>query len=313
MMPVLGADIDRLDEVLMALEPRIQERIEPYLDGLEEIRIVAGYPLTVKQGERMIALDLEVTLDDVRYTRAHLGGFRSDFRAGIERTLHRFSGIPDRYGSLVGIVVRLARAFPGVAKPLEPYLKRMNALMLIGRPGTGKTSLLRDIVHTCAEPETVGQRCVVADTSNEIGGDGTLPHPSLGKALRVQVGEPSRQGEVLRMIIANLTPLYLVVDEIGYHGDDVKHIETCARRGVKVIATLHGNVLRDVVHNPSFWPLVGHVDLSTRRRVADPVFDMALELNDKEHWTLYTNLGGAVDDILRGKEPQGVALEFSAS
>lgn len=303
----IDVDIDAFEQVLEALPVAIQMLTLEHLEGLQEIRLIYGYPVVFNQLGKMKKRDeVRVEKRDVQFVRDKIGGFRSDWRAGINGTLHRFAGIPNRYESLVGVVIRLARAIYGVAEPLRPYLESDGSIMLVGSPGTGKTSLLRDVVRILGESK--GQFCVAVDTSNEIGGDGDQPHPILGDALRVQVGAPARQGEVLRMVIANLTPEVLVVDEIGYHGNDVQHVETCSRRGVKVISTLHGEVLRDVVQNPAFHPLVGNVRLGERRRQNDTVFKMALELHGKGQWVLYPNLQEAVDNILLDKEPEGLRL-----
>ncbi len=151
---------------------------------------------------------------------------------------------------------------------------------------------------------------MAVDTSNELGGDGDYPHPALGKALRLQVGDPSKQGERLKMAIANLTPKVLAIDEIGYHDDDVLQVATSARRGVKVISTLHGNYLSDVVFNESFSSLLGYINFDTAKRKMPPVFKMALELQAKGQWVLHTDLAKAVDQILQGQTPSGIKFGF---
>jgi stage III sporulation protein SpoIIIAA len=304
-------DIDKFDEVLESLHPEIQDLALEHLEGLQEIRIVKGYRLEFKIGDATKRVETFIVEDKhVKYTRDKIGGFRSDWRAGINGTLHRYAGMPNRYEALVGISIRLARAIPNIAEPLRPYLEQFGSFMLVGRPGTGKTSVLRDIVRILGE--LYGQLCVAVDTSNEIGGDGDIPHPAIGNALRIQVGEPSRQGEVLRMVIANLTPTRLIVDEIGYHGNDVLHIETCARRGVGVTATLHGSALGDVLENKSFLSLLGNVDLKERKRLTSPVFGMALELRSRDEWYLYPNLLEAVDALLKYETPKGELIRGGA-
>jgi stage III sporulation protein SpoIIIAA len=297
-------DIDKFEEVLESLHPEIQDLVLHHQTHLQEIRIVKGHKLELKIGDSTKRIETFVVEDKhVKYTRDKIGGFRSDHRAGIEGTLHRYAGIPNRYETYVGISIRLARAIPNIAEPLRPYLEQNSSIMLVGRPGAGKTSVLRDVVRILSERN--GQLTVAVDTSNEIGGDGDIPHPAIGNALRIQVGEPSRQGQVLRMVVANLTPKDLIVDEIGYHGNDVEHIETCSRRGVKVVATLHGSVLADVLENKSFLSLLGNVDLAQRKRLTRPVFAMALELRKKDEWYLYPNLEEAVDALLHFNEPEG--------
>ncbi|MGL4611992.1 MAG: AAA family ATPase [Trueperaceae bacterium] len=307
--PAYSTNIDKFEEVLESLHPDIQDlTLEHLTEELQEIRIVKGYKLEFKLGDATKRIEtFTVEAKHVTFTRDKIGGFRSDWRAGINGTLHRYAGMPNRYDTLVGISIRLARAIPNIAEPLRPYLNTANSFMLVGRPGTGKTSVLRDIVRILGEG--CGQLCVAVDTSNEIGGDGDIPHPAIGNALRIQVGEPSRQGEVLRMVIANLTPLKLIVDEIGYHGNDVIHIESCARRGVGVGATLHGSVLADVLENKAFLPLLGNVDLQFRKRITTPVFQMALELRSRDEWVVYPNLADAVDALLEQREPEGIQIK----
>lgn len=298
-------DIDAFDAVLDTLPAAVQRLTIAHAEGLEEIYLDAHQTLMFNTGTQT-ETDYHVTLDDVRHVRNKLGGFRSDNRAGIEGTLHRFAGIVDDHEVLVGLTVRLGRHVYGVAEPLKPQLLRVGSLMVVGPPGVGKTTLLRDVVRILADKHQ--RKCVVVDTSNEIGGDGTRPHPALGKARRMKVGNPKRQGDVLRQAVANHGPEVVVVDEIGYHGDDVREVETTSRRGVRVVATLHGHVLRDVLHNPAFWPLLGHPLLGESRRVADPVFGAAVEVRGKGKYLLHADLGGAVDRLLQGLEPGGEPL-----
>lgn len=297
--------IDAFAEVLGTLPAAVQRLTLKHTEGLEEIYLDAGYPLMFNTGSQR-ETDYLVTLEDVRTTRDKLGGFRSDNRAGIEGTLHRFAGITDDNDVLVGLTIRLGRHVSGVAECLRPQLQKSGSLMVIGPPGVGKTTLLRDVVRILGD--THQRKCIAVDTSNEIGGDGTQAHPALGKARRIKVGDPKRQGEVLRQAVANHGPSVIVVDELGYHGDDVQQIETTARRGVQVVATLHGFTLRDVLHNPTFWPLLGNVVLSESRRTSDAVFSAAVEVRGQGKLLLYPDLTAAIDTLLQGREPVGTQL-----
>ena len=297
--------IDAFAQVLGALPAAVQRLALKHTEGLEEIYLDAGYPLTFNTG-RQRQTDYLVTLEDVQTTRDKVGGFRSDNRAGIEGTLHRFAGILDDSEVLVGMTIRLGRHVSGVAECLRSQLLESGSLMVVGPPGVGKTTLLRDIVRILGDAHQ--RKCIAVDTSNEIGGDGTRAHPALGKARRIKVGDPKRQGDVLRQAVANHGPSVIVVDELGYHGDDVQQIETTSRRGVQVVATLHGEVLYDVLQNPTFWPLLGNVVLAQSRRTGDPVFRAAVEVRGKGKLLLHPDLKAAIDTLLTGQEPQGIQL-----
>ena len=322
--------------MLLSLPPDVQEVVTAHLDGLLEIRIVHGYPLTLNIRGRCCRFD-DLVIDTayhVDYVRHKIGTFRADGRTGVEGTLHRYSKVPDAEGACSGIVVRLARAHTGAAAllkrpidlskveaieapaPAEAFDGLAGALadpgmsmMLVGRPGSRKTTLLRDIARVSSLPEPEGygldQLCVYVDTSGEGAGIGRAPHPAIGHALRIEVGRPEWQAERIRIAIRNLTATRLIVDEIGYN-DDVDQIESCANLGVGVFCTLHGDGLRDAVNNALYAKLFGlHNGRRTGKRVS---FRMCLELLDPDRWVLYPDLTESVDDLLAGHVPRGIKL-----
>lgn len=303
--PSEAVPLDGFDELLAVLPVWVQDAVQG-VPALEEICIDLGRALTIKHAGGHRVIDRLVEKDDLHYLVHRTGGFREDNRTGIERTVHRISAIRDRYGEIVGITVRIGRFIQGVAEPLRGALiDSGRSVMLLGPPGSGKTTLLRDVVRLIAEQ--LGPRVVVVDSSNEIGGDGKVPHPGLGLARRLQVPTPTVQASVMMQALANHGPEVIVADEIGYH-DDVAVVLTMARRGVQVIATAHGESLHDVIENPDLAPLLGGIDLQAAKRHSRPVFRSLLEVRGKGQLYYHANLADAVDDVLTGKEASGVWL-----
>jgi stage III sporulation protein SpoIIIAA len=297
--------IDNFDQLLRLLPGWIREIVAEYKDNLEEIALDLGKPLALRLVGKHKIFDREIQENDLDYIVDRAGQFRADNRLGIDRTLHRISAKRDRYDYLDGISLRVARSVFGVAEPLRQYIEPLNGFMVIGPPGVGKTTLLRDIVRICAEK--VGPKAIVVDTSNEIGGDGRIPHPSLGAARRMQVPTPDRQAAILMQAVANHGPEVIVCDEIGYHGD-VAVIQTIARRGVSVVATVHGKIFQDVLENPVMHPLLGDLDMSMGKRRSRPVFESAVEIRAKGQFIMHADVGLAVDRLLAGLDPEGVRI-----
>ena len=301
-----GADpTEGLAELLIILPMWIQDAVLS-VEAFEAIAVDVGRPLVIKHGSGYASFERVVTKDDIHYIIHRIHGFREDNRTGIEKTFHRISAIRDRYGEIVGVTVRFGRFIYGAAAVLEPLLKtQREGLMLIGRPGVGKTTLLRDVARILAAE--IGPNVVIVDSSNEIGGDGKIPHPGIGLARRLQVPNPSVQAKVMMQAIANHGPEVVIADEIGYHSD-VDVVVTMARRGVRFIATAHGETLQDIVDNPDLTPLLGGIDAAAKRRLSRPVFGAALEIRGKKQLYLHADLAASVDLLLEGQEPRGVWL-----
>ena len=297
-----GLGEEGLAELLAILPMWIQDAVLS-VEAFEAIAVDVGRQLVIKHGTGHASFERVVTKDDIHYIIHRVHGFREDNRTGIEKTFHRISAIRDRYGEIVGVTVRFGRFIYGAAEPLYDLLRSSReGLMLIGRPGVGKTTILRDVARILAKE--IGPNVVIVDSSNEIGGDGKIPHPGIGLARRLQVPNPSVQASIMMQAIANHGPEVVIADEIGYHSD-VNVVVTMARRGVRFIATAHGETLQDIIDNPDLTPLLGGIDAAAKRRLARPVFGSALEIRAKNQLYLHADLAASVDALLGAQEPNG--------
>jgi stage III sporulation protein SpoIIIAA len=299
------AERQGLEKLLSYFPAWIREIVQEDVEGTEEIAMDLGRPLVVRRrGEQRLYRD--VSQGDIEYFYSKVGSFRSNGRAGIPGTLHRISVIRDGDDLAIGFTIRFGRAIPGIARPLKEWISGRESTLIIGPPGVGKTTLLRGIVEEKAK--TLMARLVIVDTSNEIAGDGAVPHPIIGSARRMMVGDPRRQASIILQAITNHSPETIVVDEIGYHGD-VEVLETARRRGVDIVATVHGEDLRDVLENPVLKPLLGYPDLEHGKRLTRPVFRVGIAVLAKGVYKVYPDFQTAIDQALQKEDPEGVIVD----
>jgi stage III sporulation protein SpoIIIAA len=306
---------DDIDVLLAALPPEIVDAIHALPDQEELIEVVmdlgrrpeARYP-----DSEVALLEREINEADIGYVVDHIGSFGDDNRAGIERTLHRISAIRNRNGKIVGLTCRIGRAVYGTIEIIADFVETGKSLLIMGRPGIGKTTMLREAARVLADD--LDKRVVVVDTSNEIAGDGDIPHPAIGKARRMQVRTPSLQHEVMIEAVENHMPQVIVIDEIGTELEAAA-ARTIAERGVQLIGTAHGNTLDNLMLNPTLSDLIGGIQSVTlgdeearRRRTqksvlerkAPPTFDVVIEIQDRERVLVHGDVADTVDALLRG-------------
>jgi stage III sporulation protein SpoIIIAA len=305
---------DDLEALMKVIPTYICDRLRELnrKDELLEVILDLGRVPTARYIDGEIVLsDKEVNQADLDYVITRIGDFDADNRAGMERTLHRISGIRNRRGAVVGLTCRVGRAVYGTSEIIEDIIQSGKSILLLGRPGVGKTTLLREAARILAEKK----RVVVVDTSNEIGGDGDVPHPAVGRARRMQVAQPSLQHEVMIEAVENHNPEVIVIDEIGREAE-AEAARTIAERGVQLIGTAHGNSLENILLNPTLADLVGGIESVTlsdeeaRRRGTQktvlerrspPTFDVLIEIQERENLNVHHDVGIAVDSFLRGR------------
>jgi stage III sporulation protein SpoIIIAA len=303
---------DDLDVLLDVLPTYLRHAVEKVnnSDKLIEIVIDLGRLPSARYVENELTLsDKEITRADIDHITERIGTFDTDNRAGMERTLHRISAIRNRRTAIVGLTCRVGRAVYGTVDIIQDIIESGKSVLILGRPGVGKTTLLREAARILAE----NKRVVIVDTSNEIGGDGDVPHPAVGKARRMQVREPMLQHEVMIEAVENHNPEVIVIDEIGRELEALA-ARTIAERGVQLIGTAHGQTLENLLLNPTLSDLVGGIEAVTlsdeeaRRRGtqktvlerrAPPTFDVLIEIQHRERFAVHLDIMSAVDALLR--------------
>ena len=305
---------DNLDILLNVLPVEIKAALIKSNNGddlLEVILDLGRVPTARMIDHEIVLLEKEVTSADIQFVVDRLGDFDEDNRAGLERTLHRISCIRNRRGDYVGLTLRIGRAVYGTIDIIQDLINEGKSLLLLGRPGVGKTTMLREAARILAEKK----RVVIVDTSNEIGGDGDVPHPAVGRARRMQVATPSLQHEVMIEAVENHNPEVIVIDEIGRELEATA-ARTIAERGVQLIGTAHGNTIDNLLINPTLSDLIGGIESVTlsdeeaRRRGTQktvlerrspPTFDVLVEIQTRDQVAVHSDVSTAVDAILRDR------------
>lgn len=308
--------IDDLAAFLNVLPPHIVEplqRRENSHDLLEIIMDLGRLPEARFPGLEIVLSQKEVSQEDIDYGVSRVSAFGGDNRAGIERTLHRISAVRNRQGRIIGLTCRVGRAVFGTMKIIEDLVQEGKSILLLGRPGVGKTTMLREVARVLADD--LKKRVVIVDTSNEIAGDGDIPHPAIGHARRMQVPSPALQHAVMIEAVENHMPEAIVIDEIGTELEALA-ARTIAERGVQLVGTAHGNTVENLVLNPTLSDLIGGIqtvtlgDEEARRRgtqksilerKAPPTFDVVVEIQDFVTVAIHPDVAEAVDAILRGR------------
>ena len=289
----------------------LHERTDP-TELLEIVLDLGREPEARVPGREVLLADRTVTAADLEHVANNVGQFGDDNRAGIERTLHRVSAIRNRSGRITGLTMRVGRAVTGTGEIIRDIVVSGQSILLLGRPGIGKTTMLRECARLLADE--LRKRVVIVDTSNEIGGDGDIPHPGIGRARRMQVKTPLLQHAVMIEAVENHMPEVIVIDEIGTELE-AGAARTIAERGVQLIATAHGQTLENLLINPTLNDLLGGIqsvtlsDEEARRRgtqksvlerKAPPTFDVLVEIQDRDRVAIHMPLAEVVDTALRG-------------
>lgn len=306
---------DDLDKLLDVLPDFVRKPLKthPYKKTLTEVVMDLGRRPEARfpNGPEYLS-SRTISWQDLDYSIKRVGNFSGDNRSGIERTLHRISSIRNRQGSIVGLTCRVGRAIFGTICIIRDLLEKGSSLLLLGKPGVGKTTTIREIARILADE--MEKRVVIIDTSNEIAGDGDIPHPAIGRARRMQVAQPELQHQVMIEAIENHMPEVIIIDEIGTELETLA-ARTIAERGVQLVGTAHGNYLESLIRNPTLSDLVGGVqcvtlgdDEAKRRgtqksileRKSTPAFQVAIEIHARDNWVIHEQVDETVDQILQG-------------
>ncbi|NEQ21476.1 MAG: AAA family ATPase [Microcoleus sp. SIO2G3] len=309
---------DDLQKLLDILPEQIRLSVEqhPQRDSLIEVVMDLGrFPEVRFPGKAEYLSEMPITQEQLNYCVERVGHFSGDNRAGIERTLHRISAIRNRPGEIIGLTCRVGRAIFGTIGMIRDLVETGQSILMLGRPGVGKTTALREIARVLADD--LHKRVVIIDTSNEIAGDGDIPHPAIGRARRMQVARPELQHQVMIEAVENHMPEVIVIDEIGTELEALA-ARTIAERGVQLVGTAHGNQIENLIKNPTLSDLVGGIqavtlgdDEARRRgsqktvleRKAPPTFEIAVEMLERQRWVIHESVSDTVDELLRNRQP----------
>ncbi|MBD2516697.1 AAA family ATPase [Nostoc sp. FACHB-973] len=309
---------DDLQKLLDILPQDLRQLLEshPKRDSLVEVVLDLGRrPEARFPNQAEYLSETPVTQEQIDDCIQRVGIFGGDNRAGIEQTLHRISAIRNRSGKIIGLTCRVGRAVFGTIGMIRDLVETGKSILMLGRPGVGKTTALREIARVLADD--LLKRVVIIDTSNEIAGDGDVAHPAIGRARRMQVAHPDQQHQVMIEAVENHMPEVIVIDEIGTELEALA-ARTIAERGVQLVGTAHGNQIENLIKNPTLADLIGGIqavtlgdDEARRRgsqktvleRKAPPTFEIAVEMLERQRWVVHESVADTVDNLLRGRQP----------
>jgi stage III sporulation protein SpoIIIAA len=264
-----------------------------------------------------------ISWQDIDYMTKRVSKFSNENRAGIERTLHRISCIRNRQFLINGLTCRVGRAVFGTISIIRDLLESRKSILILGKPGVGKTTIIREIARVLADE--MEKRVIIIDTSNEIAGDSDIPHSGIGRARRMQVAKTEFQHQVMIEAVENHMPEVIIIDEIGTELE-VLAARTIAEKGVQLVGTTHGNCLENLIKNPPLADLIGGIqyvtlsdDEAKRRgtqksileRKAYPAFEIIIEINQQNSWTIHEEVQNSVDLFLRGNFIVSQVRQFS--
>lgn len=309
---------DDLDKLLDMLPIELRQTIQAHPRKAELVEVIMDLgrkpEIRFPDGAEDISADV-ITRAQLQDSITKVGDFGGDNRAGIERTLHRISAMRNRKGEVIGLTCRVGRAVFGTIGMIRDLVESGQSILMLGRPGVGKTTALREIARVLADD--LGKRVVIIDSSNEIAGDGDVPHPAIGRARRMQVARPELQHQVMIEAVENHMPEVIIIDEIGTELEALA-ARTIAERGVQLVGTAHGNYLDNLIKNPTLSDLVGGIqsvtlgDEEARRRGSQksvlerkalPTFEIAVEMQERQKWVVHPDVAQTIDILLRGLQP----------
>lgn len=266
---------------------RIKKISEHDIEGIEEIRIRADKPLMIsKSGQDYFvnnAGGISLAYGDSTFvTRQEIDktlqlmcnysiyAIEEELKQGFLTLTggHRvgFSGRGVIEGSRIkalknisGMNIRIAREVRGCGGKIVNLLFNdgVKHTLIASPPGCGKTTLLRDIIRILSWGDgslSRGYKVGVVDERSEIAGC-YLGVPQRDVGIRTDVLDACPKAQGMIILLRSMSPEILAVDEIGSM-EDADAIENAINSGVKVIATVHGKDIKDIIARPGIKSLM---------------------------------------------------------
>jgi len=272
------------DSLLAVLPVWLREYVDKHREeSIEEIRLRLGLFPELDFGTKRLKVPRSVTGDDLsfciniasRYSPWSASsvskGFlavRGGHRIGICGNAIIKNGVISGIGHISSLCIRVARDITGIAKELGALT---GSVLVIGSPGCGKTTLLRDLIRqrACQREENI---CVVDEREELFPKNGDTFSFKMTQGVDVLSGCSKAEG--IESVLRSMGPDVIAVDEITAAADCEAMLRSCWC-GVKLLASAHAANKEELMQRSVYRPVIN-----------SGIFDSLVILDRKKQWSV---------------------------